>query len=215
MNNNIKLLVLLSLCFKFTFSEKFLFSVIISIYNTGRYLDESIGSLLNQTLPFDKIQIILVNDGSIDETEDICLKYQNKFPNNIKYIKINNNGVSIGRNIGMQYAEGKFINFMDSDDKWDKKAFKLAFLFFKHYKKINIIGCRMIFFEALNSYHPLDYKFYKTRVVNLTKEYNCIQLSSSSAFFRYSSIKYKKFKEGIFNGEDARFINTKNYKDIK
>ena len=208
MNKSIKIIFLTLLCIKLTFSKKFLFSVIISIYNTGRYLDDSIGSLLKQTLPFNEIQIILVNDGSIDQTEDICLKYKNKYPNNIIYIKIDHSGVSIGRNIGMKYAEGEFINFMDADDKWDSKAFKLVLLFFRYYKGINIVGCRMIFFEALNSYHPLDYKFYKTRVVNLTEEYNCIQLSSSSGFFRYSLIKNNKFKEGIFNGEDTRFINN-------
>ena len=208
MNKYIKALLFIFLCIKSTLNKKFLFSVIISIYNTGRYLDESIGSIFNQTIPFNKIQIILVNDGSIDETEDICLRYQNQFPRNIKYIKINHSGVSIGRNIGLKYASGKFINFLDADDKWDNKAFKLVDLFFKYNRNITIIGCRIIFFEALQSYHPLDYKFYKTRIVDLTKEYNCIHLSSSSSFFRYSLIKNKKFKKGIFNGEDTRFINN-------
>ena len=57
------------------------------------------------------------------------------------------------------------------------------------------------------SYHPLDYKFYKTRKVNLNLEYNCIQLSCSSSFFRYTIIKDKLFEEGIFNGEDTLLIN--------
>ena len=58
------------------------------IYNTGRYLDESIFSVINQTIGFKNIQLILVNDGSIDQTEEISLKYQKIFPNNIIYIKI-------------------------------------------------------------------------------------------------------------------------------
>ena len=81
MNNN--LLIILFIEIKFIFSNKFIFSVIISIYNTGRYLDDSIGSIINQTIGFNKIQIILVNDGSIDETERICLNYRNKYPENI------------------------------------------------------------------------------------------------------------------------------------
>ena len=200
---------------KIAYSNKFLFSVIISIYNTGRYLDDSIGSILNQTIGINQIQIILVNDGSIDETEKICLQYQKKFPKNIKYIKIEHSGVSVGRNIGLKYVEGEFINFLDSDDKWDSKAFQIVLFFFRYYKKINIIGCRIKFFELYNSYHPLDYKFTKTRVVNINKEYNCIQLSSSSSFFRYSLIKKEKFKPGIFNGEDTRFINNILLKDPK
>ena len=54
-------------------------SVIIPIYNTGRYLGDSIGSILNQTINFENIQIILVNDRSVDETEKICLSYKNRF----------------------------------------------------------------------------------------------------------------------------------------
>ena len=189
-------------------TKAFIFSVIISIYNTGRYLDDSIGSVINQTVNLKNIQIILVNDGSTDETEEKCLRYKEKYPNNIIYIKIEHGGVSKARNIGLKNAKGEFINFFDSDDKWDKNAFSYVLLFFRYYKKINIIGCRMKFFEAFDGYHPLDYKFYRTRIVNLTKEYNCVHLSSSSSFFRYSLIKYKQFKEGVFNSEDTRFINT-------
>ena len=66
----------------------------------------------------------------------------------------------------------------------------------------------MKFFEASENYHPLDYKFYKTRVVNLTEEYNCIHQSASSTFFRSSLIKGKYFEEGVFSGEDTRYVNN-------
>ena len=56
----------------------FKFSVIIAIYNTGRYLNDSIGSLLNQTIGFENIQLILINDGSTDNSEEICLRYHKK-----------------------------------------------------------------------------------------------------------------------------------------
>lgn len=192
----------------FHYSNCFTFSVIISIYNTGRYLDDAIGSLLNQTIGFKNIQVILVNDGSNDNSEIICLKYQKKFPRNIIYIKIEHSGVSKARNIGLNYAKGLYINFLDGDDKWDDKSFRLVLLFFKMNKDLDIIGCRIKYFESKNFYHFLDYKFYKTRKVNLTKEYNCIQLSVSSSFFRASSIKGKKFEENIFSGEDVRFISN-------
>ena len=199
---------LIYLFINFTNVENFIFSVIISIYNTAKYLDDSLSSLFNQTVGFNNIQIILVNDGSIDETEEKCLKYKEKYQNNIIYIKIAQGGVSKARNIGLKYAKAKYINFLDSDDKWDKKAFFYALLFFRLYKNIDIIGCRLKFFEASDKYHPLDYKFYRSRVANLTNEYKCIHLMSSSSFFRYSLIKDKKFKEGVFAGEDTRFINN-------
>jgi len=187
----------------------YLFSVIMAIYNTGRYLDDSISSLINQTINFKKnIQIILVNDGSIDNSEEICLKYQNIYFKNIKYIKIEHSGVSKARNIGLNYAKGRYINFLDPDDIWHHKAFYQVFLFFKIHKYIDLVAGRLKFFEASEKYHPLDYKFYKTRVVNLSEEYQSIQLSASSAFFRFSIIKGKKFDEKVFSGEDTIFVNN-------
>lgn len=183
------------------------FSVIMAIYNTGRYLDKSIGSLLKQTIGYKEIQIILINDGSTDNSEEICLKYQKLYPDNIIYLKTENNGVSKARNIGILLAKGKYINFLDPDDFWDCKAFEYVLSFFKLHNQINLISGRLKFFEARNDYHPLDYKFYKTRIVNLTEEYNCIQSSSSTSFFRSSYISGKKFAEGILCGEDTRFVN--------
>ena len=70
------------------FSKCYLFSVIMAIYNTGRYLNDSINSLINQTINFKKnIQIILVNDGSTDNSEEIWLKYQHIYFKNIKCLK--------------------------------------------------------------------------------------------------------------------------------
>ena len=186
----------------------YLFSVIISIYNTGRYLDDSIGSLINQTIGFNKIQLILINDGSTDDSENICLKYKKLYPNNIIYVKLFHSGVSKARNIGLDYASGSYINFLDSDDKWDSKAFKIVSIFFKYYKRINIVGCRIKCFESSNNYHFLDYKFKRTRIVNVTKDYYYIHLSSSSSFFRRFYIKKKKFVEKIYLGEDIRFITN-------
>ena len=193
-------------CF-ITFIKCYIFSVVMAIYNTGRYLNESISSILNQTVGYQNIQIILVNDGSSDNSEEICLAYQRNYPNNIIYKKIENSGVSNARNIGMKLAKGEYINFLDPDDRWDYKAFEYILTFFKNHKDINFVSGRMKFFEARKDYHILDYKFYKTRVVNLTEEYNCIQSSSSTSFFRSSIISGKKFEENIISGEDTRFVN--------
>lgn len=98
---------------KFAYMRCFIFSVIMPIYNTGRYIDESISSLFNQTIGFKNIHLILVNDGSIDQTEEVSLKYQKSYPNNIIYIKIEHVGLSKARNIGIEYATGSYITFLD------------------------------------------------------------------------------------------------------
>lgn len=189
------------------FFNGFIFSVIMAIYNTGRYLDDSIGSILNQTINFESIQIILVNDGSIDQTEETCLIYKNKQPKNIIYIKIEHSGVSKARNVGINYSNGTYISFLDPDDKWDYKAFKYMLTFLENNKDINFVAGRIKFFEANNHFHPLDYKFNRTRIINLTNEYNCIQLSASSCIFRKTLFDNNNFDEKVSLSEDSLFLN--------
>ena len=204
-----KLFILIIICpFTFNSSNYYLFSIIISIFNTGRYLDDSISSIIQQTIGFNKIQLILINDGSSDNSESICLKYKNLYEKNIIYIKIPHSGVSNSRNIGLKYAKGKYINFLDSDDKWDLQALYYINLIFKLNINVDLLGCRIKCFESSDNYHFLDYKFQSTKIVNLTQEYNYIHLSVASSFFRRSILKGKKFIEGIFLGEDVRFITN-------
>lgn len=79
----------------------YIISVIIPIYNVGRYLNDSINSLFNQTIVFENIQIILVNDGSLDQSKSICLEYSKKYKN-IIYIETEHYGVSKARNVGLE-----------------------------------------------------------------------------------------------------------------
>ena len=100
----------------------------------------------------------------------------NKYPKNIIYVAKKNEGLSSARNMGLEYAQGDIINFLDPDDLWSSNTFKEVSLFFRLYPNIDIIAGRLKFFEAINNYHPLDYKFTNSRVIDLNKEYNCIQL---------------------------------------
>ena len=67
--------------------NNFQFSIIISMHNSEKYLDQCITSIINQTFDFESnIQVILMDDGSYDKTKEISLKYVNKYPNNIKLL---------------------------------------------------------------------------------------------------------------------------------
>ncbi len=92
-------------------------SIIMPIYNRERFLKKSIESVLAQT--YKKFELILINDGSTDATEEVCLKYQNK-DSRIKYLKIKNSGPSVARNEGMKIVESKYIMFIDSDDWYEE-----------------------------------------------------------------------------------------------
>lgn len=108
-------------------SKKFLFSVVIPVYNVEKYLEEAILSIVNQTIGFKKnIQLILINDGSPDNSGDICKKYKTLYPENIVYVEKENGGVSAARNEAFQYVDAKYVTFLDSDDKWELSSFENA-----------------------------------------------------------------------------------------
>lgn len=88
-------------------------SVILPIFNVASYLEETFNSLLNQSL--EDIEIIAVNDGSTDNSEEIIEKYKQQ-DSRIKSIYQNNQGQSVARNVGLTQATGKYIYMMDSDD---------------------------------------------------------------------------------------------------
>ena len=189
--------------------KQFLFSVIIPIFDSARYLNDAIDSILKQSIGFeDSIQVVLVNNGSNDNSSYICKELKMRFPDNIVYIECKENkGISEGRNLGMQYAKGKYINFMDSDDYWEFDAFKTAYDFFElNYNDIDCVACRIKQFESTKKYLYLDYKFKNDEVVDITKSYSYVQLAVASVFIKYEvAIKFK-FSNLLRGEEDNRYI---------
>lgn len=186
------------------------FSIVMAIYNMEEYLEEAILSVINQDIGFEEnVQLILVNDGSIDKSDIICKKYKALYPKNIIYIEKENGGVSSARNKGMKFIEGKYMNFLDADDKLSLDTLKKIYDFFeKEYDKVNIVSIPVEFFEGKNGNHILNYKYKAgTRVVDLNKEYEMIQLSSSSAFFKSYLKDEFKFNPKMKYAEDAQMIN--------
>lgn len=89
-------------------------SVIVPVYNVEYYVEEALDSLVNQTI-FNDIEIILIDDGSSDESRFIINRYEVDY-DNISVLRQDNEGVSVARNHGMKYARGEYLHFMDSDD---------------------------------------------------------------------------------------------------
>lgn len=100
-------------------------SVIIPVYNVEKYLSKCIESVLVQD-NLCEIEIILIDDGSLDKSSNICEEYESKF-DNIRVIHKTNEGLGYARNSGLDVAKGKYIFFLDSDD-WIPKA-TLGYLF--------------------------------------------------------------------------------------
>lgn len=89
-------------------------SVIVPCYNVEKYLNACVDSILQAKI--DDMEIILVNDGSKDNTLEICLDYEKKYPNLIKIVDKKNGGLSDARNVGISKANGEYLAFIDSDD---------------------------------------------------------------------------------------------------
>lgn len=88
-------------------------AVIIPVYNTEKYLVDCLESVIHQTVPFE--QVIIINDGSTDNSLTICKKYAKKY-DNIQVISKENQGQAVARNIGLSLVKSEYVMFLDSDD---------------------------------------------------------------------------------------------------
>lgn len=92
-------------------------SVVIPYYKGEKYIEQAVESIIKQ--PYSNIEILLINDGSPDNGDDICKELLDKYPN-IKYYKKDNEGIGATRNFGIERATGEYIAFLDQDDVWVK-----------------------------------------------------------------------------------------------
>ena len=193
--------------FKLRDSQK-LFSIIIAVYNTEKYLDECIESIINQSIGFiHNVQLILIDDGSTDNSKNILLKYRELYPKNIIVLSQENKGQASARNLGMKYMEGKFINFLDSDDYLSSNTLKEVYEFFlKHNDEIDVVSIPLTQFGRINAPHILNYKFSKTRVIDLIREPNNPQLSASSSFIKAEALNNIFFPTTFMGSEDGHVM---------
>ena len=189
-------------------SKELKISVVMAIYNTEDFLAEAIDSVINQSIGFKDVELILVDDGSRDKSSEICLEYKNRFPDNITYIYQENQGQATARNKGIQSARGKYINFLDSDDKLEENALELTYNFFEsHYDDVDVVSIPIRFFDRQQGDHVLNYKFNSTRLIDLDEHPDYIQLSASASFIKRAAIKDYIFDPHLVVSEDAIFVN--------
>ena len=95
---------------------KYKFSIVSAVYNVELFVAETIESIIAQDIGFENVQLILVDDGSPDNSGAICDEYAQKYPDNIVVIHKENGGVSSARNVGLDVAKGEYIGVVDGDD---------------------------------------------------------------------------------------------------
>lgn len=188
--------------------KKYKVSVIMAVYNVEPFLREAVDSVIAQDIGFENIQLILVDDGSPDNSGAICDEYQAKYPENIVVIHKENGGVSSARNKGLDWAEGELVNFLDADDKVTPETFQNVYRFYQVHKfETDIVAVPMIFFDGKTGSHPLNYKFNGgSRIIDLGKEWNVCQLQSGAAFINAECLKELRFDPRLSYAEDAKLV---------
>ena len=198
------------------YQPTYLFSIIIPAYNCEDYVEDAILSIVEQDIGFEEnIQLILVNDGSTDSTGAICERYAKLFPNNVVYLHKQNGGVSLARKTGLTHAQGTYVNFLDADDMWSLDACSCARSFFRRHPDVNICAARHYYFEAQSGSHPLDYKFERTRVIDLRTTYDFPQLAINDLFIRRDLVKPDLFDARLQVSEDFLMVNLMLFDQMK
>lgn len=172
-----------------------LVTVIVPIYNVEKYLDMCIQSILNQI--YKNLEILLIDDGSTDSSYQICQRYA-KEDSRIKVIKKKNSGLGATRNVGIEYASGQYIYFLDSDDYIEKDLFSTVIPYMSKNKLELCYFSANIIFEERNENFSEDYYYKKNHYhigsgISIFKQlYNNKEYTCSNCLFIISTDLIKR-----------------------
>jgi glycosyltransferase involved in cell wall biosynthesis len=178
------------------------FSVLIPLYNKEKFIQNTLQSVLNQT--FSDFEIIIVNDGSTDESEKIVSEFQDA---RIRYFVQKNQGVSVARNLGISLAQSNYISFLDADDYWYTDFLE------QMYQAIILFPQQKVFTAAIEietpkNIFPAVYSIEKTdefEVINYFKASSkeSVIWTSCAVFHREVFEKVGDFDVTIKSGQDT------------
>lgn len=176
-------------------------SIVVPVFNVGKYIKKCIDSIIMQT--YKNIELILINDGSTDNSDDICQKYAKQY-NNIIYISQENKGVSYARNVGINKASGDFIMFIDSDDYIDNSVVETLVLNYKPNILVSILHSTV----HNDKVFPVRYKQTKFNAEEYLKNIINGKVMGSICVYLFEAkcIKSMKFDTSTNYLEDMIFI---------
>lgn len=179
-------------------------SVIVPVYKVESYLDSCVTSILNQT--YTDIEVILVDDGSPDNSGIICDKYAIK-DKRVKVIHKKNGGLSSARNAGLDIAKGDFVAFVDSDDQIHRDMLFLLFSMIQEYNADIAICGYQIVKEGLTPYESFSIKDSVLLDKNeLWQEvFGKLNNASWNKLYRRDLLHNVRFEVGLIHGEDLLF----------
>ncbi|MDC8004592.1 glycosyltransferase family 2 protein [Aureisphaera galaxeae] len=178
-------------------------SVIVPLYNKQQYVAKTIQSVLDQT--YADFEIVVVNDGSTDDSEKVVKTFQDP---RIRLITIENSGVSVARNTGIEKAQYPWISFLDGDDWWDPNFLAEMVKAMEAFPKVNIFGAgrSRVFEDSIERYQhallPKDGTSGITNYFEIIKKY-LPPINASNAVFKASLFDANhRFRKGQRKHED-------------
>lgn len=178
------------------------FSIIVPVYNCEKFLNKMINSILNQT--YKNFEIILVNDGSTDESLIICERFSSEYEN-IKVINKKNTGVSDTRNVGIKNSNGKYILFMDADDYVEETYLEHMDLIIQKYDyNIDLINTGIYTEVTKNGKCFLDEIKYKTMYYSNQEEIRKDLINLWDTHMLYNPVN-KVYSKKIIDENDLKF----------
>ena len=174
-------------------------SVIVPFYNVEGYIEKCLDTLVNQTL--EDIEIILVNDGSKDNSILIAKKFLENYPKKIVYLEKENGGLSDARNFGIPYAKGEYIAFLDSDDYVEKNMYEEMYALAKK-ENSDMVQCNF-YWEYIDKN--------KKKIGDMQKYSNKKELIIKGRVEAWN----KLIKREILGNEEIRFPKGLRYEDVE
>lgn len=176
-------------------------SIIIPVFNAERYLGKCLESVFDQDLQVLDFEVIVINDGSTDDSEQIILRYSSRH-HNLLYLKQTNKGVSVARNAGLELAKGEYITFVDSDDQIEKDSLK------KIIEKLETDSLDILY-PLIDTYSEsgerLDNIGYKGLYDEIKRGILQERRTFPPTFYRKELVKDFRFNPRISFGEDTVF----------
>lgn len=184
-----------------------LVSVVIPIYNGEKYLDRCISSIVDQS--YQNFELILVNDGSTDQSETKCNCWLNK-DDRIRYYRQNNTGVSSARNYGMDHATGEFVLFVDADDYLERTCIQ-KMLDVQKNTGVDIVACSATDFYDDGTIEngengEADCLLQKTEAIFHFLKGKPLTAVCWGRLYKKSCVEFVRFDENMNIAEDGKFF---------
>jgi glycosyltransferase involved in cell wall biosynthesis/CDP-glycerol glycerophosphotransferase (TagB/SpsB family) len=191
------------------------FSLVSAVYGVAGFLDDFIASIERQTFPLDRVQVVMVDDGSVDGSAEILQQWASRRPELVTVLSQGNAGQAVARNVGIEHARGQWVSFPDPDDAVSEDYLENVDRFIREHDEVDLVATSRLIWNVatgeVSNTHPLRYMFQRDRLVDLDADGHHFQGSAPAAFFRRDRLERESIR---FDGrirpafEDGHFTSV-------